>query len=107
MVIDCPNCGNPIDAEFYYCKWCERRIEVRPKKTEGKIKTINLEDGHPTVDQARRRLHREIRNTTNTKTVLKVIHGYGSSGQGGEIRAALVKTFNRLLRENKIKRFFP
>lgn len=102
-MIECPNCGNPVEEDFHYCKWCERRIEAGRKKTGSGIKTINLEYGNPTVDEARRHLHNELRKTENSKMTLRLIHGYGSSGKGGAIRIALVKTLNKLLREKKIK----
>jgi hypothetical protein len=103
-MIACPTCGNPVEEGFHYCKWCESRIDVRPRLTRSGIRTINLEDGNPTVDQARRRLHKELRQNANASVILRVIHGYGSSGSGGAIRVALVRTLNKLLRDNKIKK---
>jgi len=45
----------------------------------------------PTVDEALRRLERELDARRNTTAILKVIHGYGSKGLGGEIRIAVQK----------------
>ena len=55
-----------------------------------KVTTVNLEAGWPTVDVAMRRLtdalitHRRVGGRA-----LVVIHGYGSTGQGGRIKQAL------------------
>lgn len=46
---------------------------------------LNLELGRPTADEALRRL--EAARHMNTP-LLKLIHGYGSSGKGGRIRTA-------------------
>ncbi len=57
-----------------------------------KVKEINLERGFPTVDVAMNRLTNEL--TTAKMSGYKaavIIHGYGSSGEGGGIKAA-VKT---------------
>ena len=52
------------------------------------MKVINLESGMPTVEVARSRLMQELRTAKiqGEKTV-KIIHGYGSSGKGGAIKA--------------------
>ena len=53
------------------------------------IREINLELGHPTVDIALRRLESELcAAKTMHAPVLKIIHGYGSSGKGGRLRTA-------------------
>ena len=48
---------------------------------------VNLEAGMPTVDMARTHLNMTLRSAkANRVKVLKLIHGYGSSGKGGAIR---------------------
>ena len=50
---------------------------------------LNLELGYPTVDEALRRLENFVGVSRKMKRpVLKIIHGYGSSGKGGRIRTA-------------------
>ena len=59
------------------------------------IKTINLKSDMPLVHQALQQLDRELELARRERqTLLKLIHGYGSSGTGGEIRIAVQ---NRLL----------
>jgi DNA-nicking Smr family endonuclease len=49
-------------------------------------RTYNVEAGMPTLDEARRLVIEEIKRAKREKMkVLKVIHGYGSSGKGGAL----------------------
>ena len=46
-----------------------------------------MEAGMPTVEQARIRLGQELRIAkAQGETLLKIIHGYGSTGKGGAIK---------------------
>ena len=46
---------------------------------------LNLELGRPTADEALRRLEAELEAARHMNTpLLKLIHGYGSSGKGGQ-----------------------
>ena len=50
---------------------------------------LNLELGRPTADEALRRLEAELEAARHMNTpLLKLIHGYGSSGKGGRLRTA-------------------
>ena len=72
------------------------------------VRTCNAEAGRPTVEDARRRLIDEIKRAKRDKVrLLKVIHGYGSSGQGGALRVGLRKSFRLRKKEGVIKDFFP
>ena len=68
------------------------------------IRTFNVEDGLPTLDEARRLVIEEIRRTKREGAkVLKVIHGYGSSGTGGRLGRGLRKSFGLRKKEGVIK----
>ena len=55
-------------------------------KTKALLREVNLEAGKPLVDQAIKRLTFELSHSRALGcTVLKIIHGYGSSGTGGRI----------------------
>lgn len=57
-----------------------------------KVKQINLERGMPLVEEAMKRLVNDL--TTGKMAGCKagvIIHGYGSSGTGGAIKAATKK----------------
>ena len=50
-----------------------------------KLGTANLEAGYPTVAEALKHLNFEIRHAKAAGCpVLKIIHGYGSTGTGGK-----------------------
>ena len=56
------------------------------------IRELNLELGYPTADEAIRRLTAELNACRAVHTpLIKIIHGYGSSGKGGRIRTACRK----------------
>jgi hypothetical protein len=68
------------------------------------IKTVNLKDGLPSVEQARTRLQSEIRMAQSQGIkLLKIIHGYGSHGVGGELRIALQSTLRSMAHSGEIR----
>jgi hypothetical protein len=70
------------------------------------VRTFNVEADLPTLEEARRRLIEEIRRAKREKVrVLKVIHGYGSSGKGGKLCIGLGKSFALRKQEGVIKEF--
>ena len=72
------------------------------------LRTVNIEAGLPTLDEARRQAVEEIRRAKREGVrVLKVIHGYGSSGKGGTLNHGLRKSFALRKKENVIKDFIP
>jgi hypothetical protein len=61
------------------------------------IKTINLKHGMPLVRQALAQLEREMSVARQQGCVLlKIVHGYGSHGVGGDIRIAVQKELHAL-----------
>ena len=70
------------------------------------IRTFNVEAGWPTLDDARRLVIAEIKQAKRDRArVLKVIHGYGSSGKGGTLCVGLRKSFGLRKKEGSIKNF--
>jgi hypothetical protein len=68
------------------------------------IKTVNLKSDQPPVHEALGRLEREIALARLEKhSVLKVIHGYGSSGEGGDIRIAVQKRLREVAEAGQIR----
>jgi Smr domain len=56
----------------------------------GRVRTINLEEGFPTRDQARKKLEAALAKAKKDGIgAVKIIHGYGSSGTGGVLRFAV------------------
>jgi hypothetical protein len=72
------------------------------------IRTFNAEAGLPTLDEARRLVIEEIKQAKRAGAkVLKVIHGYGSSGKGGALCVGLRKSFGLRKKERVIRDFIP
>ena len=70
------------------------------------IRAFNVEAGLPTLDEARRLVIDEIKRSKSAGArVLKVIHGYGSSGKGGALCIGLRKSFGLRKKEGAIKDF--
>jgi len=68
------------------------------------IKTVNLKSDMPEVRVALGRLERELALAQQKKTaVLKIIHGYGSSGAGGDIRIAVQKRLHEMKEAGQIR----
>jgi hypothetical protein len=72
------------------------------------VRTFNVEADFPSLDEARRQVIGEIRRAKQEKVrVLKVIHGWGSSGKGGKLCHGLRKSFALRKKEGVIKDFIP
>ena len=72
------------------------------------MRTFNVEADFPTLDEARRLVIEEIRRAKREGAkVLKVIHGYGSTGKGGALCVGLRKSFKLRKKEGVIRDFVP
>ena len=75
---------------------------------EVNIRMFNVEAGMPTLEEARRLTAAEIRRAKQQGIrVLKVIHGWGSSGKGGKLCHGLRKSFLLRKKEGVIREFVP
>jgi Smr domain len=67
------------------------------------IKTVILKEGMPSVEQARAQLQTELRSARQSGVrVLKLVHGYGSSGVGGDLRISLQSTLRQMAQRHEI-----
>ena len=72
------------------------------------LREVNLEQGMPYAADAVRRLTFEVHHSRDLGcTVLKIIHGYGSSGKGGKIRIAARERLDFLQRKRVIRGYIP
>src|SRR3954454_20179963 len=70
------------------------------------MRVINLEENRPTVDEMNRRLAIDLKNARNAHVqILKLIHGYGSTGVGGRLRGAVHTTLVHAKKRGEIKDF--
>ncbi len=68
------------------------------------IKTVIVKEGMPSVEQARARLHGEIQAAQQAGVkVLKIVHGYGSTGVGGDLRIALQSSLRQMVAKREIR----
>jgi hypothetical protein len=68
------------------------------------IKTVNLKSDMPLVHDALQRLDRELASARQEKAkVLKLVHGYGSTGEGGDIRIAVQKRLMEMAQNGQIR----
>ena len=68
------------------------------------LKTVILKEGMPSVEQARARLASEIQTARNNGvSILKIVHGYGSTGVGGDLRIALQSTLRQMAAKGDIR----
>ncbi len=102
----CSTCGNEIPDDEWKCRYCESYQQPgRSSRSTSreKIKTINLKKGMPFVDEALDTLSLELELARSQGVkVLRVIHGYGSSGPGGEIKQAVLRELASLSRAGRL-----
>jgi hypothetical protein len=82
-------------------------IEV-PGRVAVRSKIINLEEGMPTVTEALLRLERGLSLARQERAgLVKLIHGYGSTGVGGRLREEVQMELMRLARNGRIRGYIP
>ena len=75
-----------------------------PPSGETAIRAVNLKSDRPSVQEALQRLDRELVLARQQRAAfLKIIHGYGSSGAGGDIRVAVQKRLYELAEAGEIR----
>src|SRR5450432_1637212 len=87
--------------------WCEGRSGHADETwiRRGSVtKTVNLKAVMPPVDEAIQRLDREIASARQQRSkFFKIIHGYGSSGEGGDIRIAVQKRLVEMIGRGEVR----
>lgn len=69
------------------------------------LKLIDLEEGYPSVEEARSRMMRAIEAARREGyRGAKLIHGYGSSGIGGDIRIAIGRALTEMQKRGEVAR---
>lgn len=101
---DCEVCGNPLPTQAFTCRFCDasQSVENFPQAQE-RVISSNLEAGLPSAEQSLERLERTLREARSCKAkVVRLIHGYGSTGRGGKIRDAVRRELGRKLARGEI-----
>lgn len=77
---------------------------VNRKTPQKAIRVVNLKEGMPLVREAMSRMQSELRRAQNDGVkAVKFVHGYGSSGVGGEIRIAVQNGLMKRKGQGEIK----
>lgn len=71
------------------------------------MQSFNLKSDMPTVEVAIQRLQNWIKYLPKTEKIVKVIHGYGSTGTGGRIRKAVRQELETMKTKKQIKEYIP
>jgi hypothetical protein len=68
------------------------------------MKTVNLKSDMPQVQEALQRLDRELTFARKENVILlKLVHGYGSTGAGGDIRISVQKRLLEMAQNGQIR----
>jgi hypothetical protein len=105
----CEVCGNDIEDAVQSCPFCGSAQRMPPsRKRKAGVETVNLERGLPNVEQAMARMEAELMSASARGVpIVRLIHGYGSSGQGGGIRSAAHRRLAELRRRGLIRDYVP
>jgi hypothetical protein len=81
---------------------CPQKVGILPGPSA--MKTISLKDDMPLVHEALQRLDHELARARQERiTLLKLVHGYGSTGVGGDIRIAVQKRLLEMVESGQIR----
>lgn len=69
------------------------------------MKSYNIKQDMPSVVLAKDRLIAIIRY--EKERIIKIVHGYGSTGQGGDIKVMVHQLLNDYIESHKIKAYIP
>jgi hypothetical protein len=79
-------------------------MKKRGDPDQSPMRIIDLEIGKPTVFQALGQLNYELNVARREGAgIVKLVHGYGSSGKGGDIRIAVQKKLVEMARDGQIR----
>ena len=99
----CPDCGNGRIL-FNHCPHCGS--EQLPTLSTDTIE-INIKQGSPHVEEALELLTEQLRKCLDlgVKAII-LIHGYGSSGEGGRIKWAIHDALDNNRYSNRVDEYF-
>jgi hypothetical protein len=105
----CDICGNEIEDEVSKCPFCKAYLVGSPsrrKREAQRLVTVNLKSDLPTADEAVRRLAVKLEAARSAGAkIVRIIHGWGSTGSGGKIKRATHRYLRRLERQGRVKGF--
>lgn len=106
----CGVCGNPVENRVTVCPFCEQPTGTAsgPRQRSDTVRVLNIEQGRPSTDEAEHLFRSKlISYRQESVRVVKVIHGWGSSGVGGSIRDRVHDVCHVLQAQRSIRLFVP
>lgn len=106
----CERCGNDIAPVPARCPFCgSLQQQKRPGAgSRSLVRDINIEAGLPVVEEGLARLERELLLARHAGVkIVRVIHGWGSSGTGGRLRDACRARLRQKKALKQIRGFLP
>ena len=91
------------------CRFCNspQSAQSKPGSRE-RLRTIDVKAGMPLVEEGLARLERDLTRAMQAGVrVVRVIHGYGSTGKGGKLRDACRVFLRRMLKAGQITSVLP
>jgi hypothetical protein len=106
----CTTCGNDIADNARRCPFCEQpqpARQARPRPVGG-VPVIDLKHGMPVVADAMKHLDLSLQTMrARGVRVVRVLHGWGSTGHGGAIGVATRRQLRTLQGRGLIRAFVP
>ena len=100
---ECPDCGNARTL-FNQCPHCGS--EQLPSLNTDTVE-INIKQGSPYVEEALDQLTDQLRKCLELRIkVIILIHGYGSSGEGGRIKWAIHDALENNRYSDRVEEYF-
>lgn len=106
----CDVCGNEIPDFSKRCAFCgSLQQHVAPSSRKGgPVRSVNLKEGMPPVDEGLDRLEIALHSARHEGIrILRIIHGYGSTGKGGNLKEACRILLRRKAGSKQIHSFLP
>ena len=104
----CSTCGNPVSDAAVTCPFCGHPLSPESFAARGSddCLSVNLEWYMPSVADAQARLREEVARARESRArLLRVVHGWGSSGKGGKLAAGVRQVLEALAGRGEIRGF--
>ena len=108
----CRRCGNKIPGRARKCPYCDLQQHSHPAvgsvalRSKNEVKIINLKKGLPRVYEALQKMKYEISKARSRGfRIVRLIHGYGSTGTGGKIKQAVREELAGMQHRGDVKSF--
>jgi hypothetical protein len=103
LIAQCPDCGNPRGL-FDQCPHCGS--DHLPALSSDTVE-INIKQGNPYVEEALDQLTEQLRKCLELGVkAIVLIHGYGSSGEGGRIKWAIHDALENNRYSDRVDEYF-